>query len=177
MRFGNHKHSVPELNTTSTADISFMLLIFFLVTTSMDSEKGLSRQLPPPEKRQQVEETSVDKRVLMQMQITADNRLLVNDQPTPLKGLRRRILQHVRSLGSRHLLSIKCDPAARYDTYFALQNEIVAAYNAWRDEKAQTRYHKRYAQLPAAQREEINSLCPQRIAEQYDGLQKGGEAQ
>jgi len=44
----NRQRRVPELNTTSTADISFMLLILFLVTTSMDIDKGLSRQLPPP---------------------------------------------------------------------------------------------------------------------------------
>ena len=46
------KHRVPGLNTTSTADISFMLLIFFLVTTNMDVDKGLSRQLPPANKEE-----------------------------------------------------------------------------------------------------------------------------
>ena len=44
-----HREPVPELNTSSTADISFMLLVFFLVTSSMDSDKGLATQLPPPE--------------------------------------------------------------------------------------------------------------------------------
>ena len=58
--FSRRKHSMPVLNTTSTADISFMLLIFFLVTTSMDIDKGLSRQLPPldDEKEEQVIDSS-----------------------------------------------------------------------------------------------------------------------
>ena len=42
-----YREQIPELNTSSTADISFMLLIFFLVTSSMDTDKGLLRQLPP----------------------------------------------------------------------------------------------------------------------------------
>ena len=42
------KKEVPELNSSSTADISFLLLIFFLLTTSMDTDQGLARRLPPP---------------------------------------------------------------------------------------------------------------------------------
>ena len=55
------RHSIPELNTTSTADISFMLLIFFLLTTSMDSDKGLGRMMPPPEPDKQEEMQDVKK--------------------------------------------------------------------------------------------------------------------
>ena len=53
--FERRRKKVPGLNTTSTADISFMLLIFFLVTSSMDTDKGLPRQLPPPQQEQQKE--------------------------------------------------------------------------------------------------------------------------
>ncbi|WP_273178330.1 ExbD/TolR family protein, partial [Hoylesella pleuritidis] len=73
--FRHRPRRVPRLNTTSTADISFMLLIFFLVTTSMDVDKGLSRQLPPPDLHPQTEETNVEKHNLMTLEITADNRL------------------------------------------------------------------------------------------------------
>ena len=52
MNIRRQKHRVPALNTTSTADISFMLLIFFLVASSMDVDKGLSRQLPPADNQQ-----------------------------------------------------------------------------------------------------------------------------
>lgn len=57
----NKRRLVPSLNTTSTADISFMLLIFFLVTTSMDLDKGLRRVLPPVDNQQQQQETNIDK--------------------------------------------------------------------------------------------------------------------
>ena len=61
----NKRRLVPSLNTTSTADISFMLLIFFLVTTSMDLDKGLRRVLPPVDNQQQQQETNIDKDKLM----------------------------------------------------------------------------------------------------------------
>ena len=86
MRFYRRRHSVPELNTTSTADISFMLLIFFLVTTNMDVDKGLSRQLPPAEKQEQ--QSYVQKGTLMTLKITADNHLWVDDHPLPMAQVR-----------------------------------------------------------------------------------------
>ena len=66
------QHKTPGLNTTSTADISFMLLIFFLVTTSMDVDKGLLRQLPSPEPQKKEQQQSVvDKANLMELRLTA----------------------------------------------------------------------------------------------------------
>ena len=66
------QHETPGLNTTSTADISFMLLIFFLVTTSMDVDKGLLRQLPLPEPQKKEQQQSVvDKANLMALRLTA----------------------------------------------------------------------------------------------------------
>ena len=72
MMFRRHRHSVPLLNTTSTADISFMLLIFFLVTTSMDVDKGLRHQLPPAERQRQEESTAVNKADMLALTIEAD---------------------------------------------------------------------------------------------------------
>ena len=69
------QHETPGLNTTSTADISFMLLIFFLVTTSMDVDKGLLRQLPSPEPQKKEQQQSVvDKANLMALRLTAGGR-------------------------------------------------------------------------------------------------------
>ena len=66
------QHETPGLNTTSTADISFMLLIFFLVTTSMDVDKGLLRQLPAPEPQHQQQVSVVDKATLLELHVTSD---------------------------------------------------------------------------------------------------------
>ena len=69
--FSRPKRRVPGLNTTSTADISFMLLIFFLVTSSMDSDKGLARQLPPPQNEQVEQELKVKERNVLKITLTA----------------------------------------------------------------------------------------------------------
>lgn len=155
------------MNTTSTADISFMLLIFFLVTTSMDVDKGLTRQLPPMDPREEtIEESAIEKKNLIVLEITAGNKLLADKQPTTPAALRGKILDLVHRAGERHVISLCCDPGADYDIYFQVQNEIVAAYNQWRDELSQKKFKKKYASLPPTQQEEIRKACPHRIAEQ-----------
>ena len=77
MRFRHRQHSVPQLNTTSTADISFMLLIFFLVTTNMDVDKG----------------------TMLELTLTADNRLLADGRPMPVSQLRARVEAFVTQVG------------------------------------------------------------------------------
>ncbi len=159
-------HEVPSLNTTSTADISFMLLIFFLVTTSMDIDKGLARQLPPMEPTKElIEESAVDKKNLLMLEITADNQLMINEHPGTIATLRDKTLNLVHDAGNQHVISLRCDPDADYDIYFQVQNEIVATYNQWRDEQSQKKFRKKYALLNPAQQEEIRKACPHRLAE------------
>lgn len=172
MMFGHRRHTLPELNTTSTADISFMLLIFFLVTTSMDIDKGLTRQLPPAEKQEQVE-TAVNKNKLMEVRITADNRVFIDNKDVKAKQVRPRVANFIRRLGPDHLITIDTDPRANYNTYFTLQNEMVAAYNQWRNERALQRYGRSYKKLTPEERNTIKTTCPMRIAEKYNG-EKGG---
>ena len=85
--FARRRRTVPQLNATSTADISFMLLIFFLVTTSMDLDKGLTRKLPPVEKNKQ-EESIVNKDNIIKVFITGNNKILVDDAPCTLDELK-----------------------------------------------------------------------------------------
>lgn len=164
MNFIKHKHHVPGLNTTSTADISFMLLIFFLVTTNMDVDKGLSRQLPPADKQEQ-EDSYVAKGTLMTLKITADNRLWVDDRQVPVDQLRGMVEQFVTRVGKRHLIKIDVDPQASYDAYFHVQNALVAAYNHLRQLAARRLYGRDYAKLSPEQRDAVKDQCPQRIAE------------
>ncbi len=159
-------HRVPGLNTTSTADISFMLLIFFLVTTNMDIDKGLTRQLPPAD-RQERQESFVAKGTTLSVSITADNRLLVDDKPLAIGKLRQRVETFVRQVGRRHIITLNADPAASYDAYFHVQNELMAAYNALRDQTAQRLYKRKYAALSQVEKDKVRDACPQRIAEQY----------
>jgi biopolymer transport protein ExbD len=173
------KHrKVPSLNTTSTADISFMLLIFFLVTTSMDQDKGMTRQLPPMDDKQQEEVVDVDKRNVMALKITAENELLVNDSMIAVEQLSDRVVDFVSHCPDRkkHVITLDVSRVAKYNTYFAVQNEIVTAYNKLRDAHAYVLYHHDYAACSPDEREVVRKDFPQRIAENYQPAetQEGG---
>ncbi len=161
------KHIVPALNTTSTADISFMLLIFFLVASSMDVDKGLLRQLPPADTKEEPLEVDVNKERLMELKITGDNQLLLDGQPVEVNGLRNRVAEFVSRVGSKHLISIDADPNSSYETYFKMQNEIVVAYAMVRNELAKRKFGQPLSRLTNDKRDEVKALLPQRIAEIY----------
>lgn len=161
-------HGVPGLNTTSTADISFMLLIFFLVTTSMDVDKGLLRQLPSPEPQKKEQQQSVvDKANLMELRLTAGDTLLVNGKPMQVSQLKEETIRFVHRLGKKHLISIESDRDADYNLYFQMQNQLMEAYSQLRNETAQKKYHRDYALLNNDQKEQVRNICPQRITESY----------
>ena len=128
--FRRRKHSMPVLNTTSTADISFMLLIFFLVTTSMDIDKGLSRQLPPLDDEKEEQVIDMDKSNMIRLAISADNQLSINDSLVTLQQVRQQVMDFVEHCPDRkqHVVSVEVAREANYNTYFNMQNEIVAAY-------------------------------------------------
>ena len=162
------QHETPGLNTTSTADISFMLLIFFLVTTSMDVDKGLLRQLPSPEPQKKEQQQSVvDKANLMELRLTAGDTLLVNGKPMQVSLLKEETIRFVHRLGKKHLISIESDRDADYNLYFQMQNQLMEAYSQLRNETAQKKYHRDYALLNNDQKEQVRNICPQRITESY----------
>lgn len=162
------RHGVPGLNTTSTADISFMLLIFFLVTTSMDVDKGLSRMLPSPEPQKKAQvESVVDKSTLMALHVTSDNHLLMNDKPIQVTHLQADVVRFVKRLGKRHLISIESDRDADYNLYFQMQNQLMMAYGQLRNEYAEKHFGKPFEALNNEQKEKVRKACPQRITESY----------
>lgn len=162
------QRETPGLNTTSTADISFMLLIFFLVTTSMDVDKGLLRQLPSPEPQKKEQQQSVvDKANLMALRLTAGDTLLVNGKPMQVSQLKEETVRFVHRLGKKHLISIESDRDADYNLYFQMQNQLMEAYSQLRNETAQKKYHRDYALLNNDQKEQVRNICPQRITESY----------
>ena len=177
MLIKRRRHRVPALNTASTADISFMLLIFSLVTTSMDVDKGITRQLPPVEQTEDKSVAEVQRGNIMQCVIGADGKLVVDGKPARYEGLRNTIASFVRKAGNRHLITIQTDADASYDSYFALQNELVAAYAMVRDAEARRRYGKPMAQCGVAERKAVTDACPQHVAENYDNDTKGGDTE
>lgn len=162
------RHTVPKLDATSTADISFMLLTFFLVTTSMDSDKGLIRQLPPADTEYQTEAPVVVRENLMMFRITSADQLLLNDTAVSTDNLRDDIRKFIVSHGDNHSIGIDADPASSYDTYFRLQNEIAAAYAMVRNDVAIKHFGRVYGRCNQDERDYVRSRCPQRIIEIYD---------
>ncbi len=178
---------VPGLNTTSTADISFMLLTFFLVTTSMDTDKGLLRKLPPMPQENIERAADVKKRNIMSITVDSDNRLYCDGKLVSTSALRRQVALFVEnkdnspampektvmnipllgrcSVAANHVIAIQVDRNASYDTYFNMQNAIVLAYSDLRDRQAHVRFRRPYKKCTKEQREAIAACYPIRISE------------
>ena len=92
------KKKVPGLNASSTADISFILLIFFLVTTSMDTDMGLARRLPqPPEPNQEDAQIDVKERNVLNVRLNAAGNLMVNHDFIDINQLRERAKEFIQN--------------------------------------------------------------------------------
>ena len=180
---------VPQINASSMADISFLLLIFFLVTTSMDVNQGLARRLPapvPPD--QKVEDTDINKRNLLVVKINSANQLMVQGQLMDVKQLREEAKKFVKNENDdafypklfeedfgepigivkytkEHVISVQNDVDTRYQSYLDVQNELVAAYNELRDECAHKYFHKAYNELDEDQQKQVQKVYPQKISE------------
>lgn len=159
---------VPRLNTTSTADISFMLLVFFLVTTSMDADKGLRRMLPPMDNKQVQQETEVSKDRLMEIEITSADSVFVDGKPIGCKQLRKQVRDFVCRVGKQHVIAVNASPESSYDTYFQIQNEIMRAYADVRNGISLKLYSRPFVRLGATDRDRVRDLCPMQISEQYN---------
>lgn len=168
MIFRRKKREVPSLNTTSTADISFMLLIFFLVVSSLDMEKGIMRQLPPYDKKEKEKTTDVKREELMALVITADNKLTINGSSTDMRQLRQQLSDFILRQQRQHLLTIEASPESYYGTYFLLQHEVVNAYRDARNRYALAQYKRPVTKLTEEQLEIVRQQLPQRITESYD---------
>lgn len=172
------KRIVPQLNTTSTADISFILLVFFLIMTSMDTDKGLARMLPPMSNEQKQEQpTDIERSNVLSIKLTAESQLIVDDKTYDINLLRQRVATFADAGANRQkrVIKLEVDRNAAYDTYFNVQNEIVAAYNALRNRYALKKYGRSYAMCTPEERDAIRSYYPQQIIETITGDGKGGE--
>ena len=185
---GKRKRKVPGINASSTADIAFMLLIFFLITTSMDTDRGLARRLPPPpENEKQKDDIIVKERNVLQIRLNKDDQLMIGGEWSDIKQLRGKAKEfianpkddpnmpekHAKTLPffgnvmitEKHVISVQNDVGTSYDAYFQVQNELVAAYNELRDELAKAQFGKPLAECTEEQKEAISDYYPQKISE------------
>jgi biopolymer transport protein ExbD len=161
------KRAAPEVNAGSMADIAFLLLIFFLVTTTIEKDKGLLRSLPPIDDSE-VEPPIIKQKNLFTVLINRNNQLLVEDEQMELKDLREAAIEFLDNGGGTNaagesctyckgkqstsssdhpdkaIVSMKHDRETTYEKYMDVQNELVAAYNFLREREAARLYKKYY---------------------------------
>jgi biopolymer transport protein ExbD len=183
------KRKVPGINGSSSADIAFMLLLFFLLTTSMDTDQGLPRRLPrPPENKDKMDEQKVNKRNTLLVMVSSDNRVMCGGEEVTLAQLREKTKEFIdnpnnsenlpekesvdipffgeQMITSFHIISLQCDRGTKYQTYIDVQNELAAAYNDLRDIVSKRQFGKPFRTLDDdAQREAVMKYYPQKISE------------
>lgn len=177
----------PALNTSSTADIAFLLLCYFLMTTTMGTQTGLQRRLPPmPDPNQKVEDQKVNKRNLITVKVNAQDRLMAGNEPMDVSQLKEkikifltnpaddptlpeRVPTDIEGYGkypvSKGVISLQNDRGTSYRAYIAVQNELVKAVNELRDEFAKANYGKVFANLTEEQQDIVKKCIPQNISE------------
>ena len=185
------KRSVQEINASSMADIAFLLLIFFLVTTTMSVDKGLSRRLPPPlPDQQEQKDIEVNQRNTFVVLINSRNQVLAQNEYMDVRDLRAKVKEFIKNEGNdpllpevlpmeveidgrmeqvmttpNHIISLQNDRGTTYQKYIEVQNELVAAYNEVRDEYARQRFGTAYAELSEERQSAIQKIYPQKISE------------
>ncbi len=173
------------------ADIAFLLLIFFLVTTTMSVDKGLSRRLPPPlPPDMEKPNADVKKRNIFIVLINSHNQLLVQGEPLDVKQLREKAKTFIKNEAAdpslpellpveveidgqketvmttkNHLISLQNDRGTLYQKYIEVQNELVGAYNDLRNEYSRARFGVAYAELDEERQKAVQTIYPQKISE------------
>ena len=180
------RRELTEINAGSMADIAFLLLIFFLIATTMDIDSGLARKLPPMPEKNQENNDKVKERNIFVVLINANNQLLVEGEPMHVRDLREAAKNFIKNPNdadnlpekkptevpffgtypvSKGIISLQNDRGTSYKTYIEVQNELVAAYNELRDELAMQKFGKLYNELDKARKDAIRKIYPQRISE------------
>lgn len=128
-----------EVNASSMADIAFLLLIFFLVTTTIASDKGLSIRLPP--KNEDQLDIEIRERNIFNVLVNSNNQLLVEEQPMNVKDLRQAAKDFIMNNGAdetssespeKAIISLKTDRGTDYKVYIIVMDELKRAYNELR---------------------------------------------
>ncbi|MER3375233.1 MAG: biopolymer transporter ExbD [Allomuricauda sp.] len=171
------RKGAPEVNAGSMADIAFLLLIFFLVTTTIETDAGLDRMLPPIEPPE--EDVIIKQKNIFTVNINRNGQLLVEDNLMDLKNLREAAVSFLENNAdgscnyckgkknpessdnpSKAIISLKNDRETKYSTYITVQNELVGAYNDLRNREAQRLYGRDFTKMEA---EYLNPETPSSV--------------
>jgi len=177
----------PEVPSASLADIAFMLLIFFLVTTTMDVDSGLERRLPQWVDPETLDDnTEIKERNVFAVLVNRNNDLLVENEYINIDDLRDRAKEFMENPSNdenlpekepkdvpyfgevqvtKGVISLRNDVDTKYGVYIAVQNELVGAINDLREELAQKQFGKPFNDLEKDKQDAIREIYPSRISE------------
>ncbi|MFI3248243.1 MAG: biopolymer transporter ExbD [Rikenellaceae bacterium] len=185
------KRKVTEINAGSMADIAFLLLIFFLVATTMNTDTGLVRMLPPmPENEDMQEDIKVKERNLLLVFVSGSGNIMAGGEQIDIRQLKDKAKEFITNPyddenlpekeakefdlpdGSKWtyqvssgVISLQNTRETNYDIYIMVQNELTRAFNEVRDEVAGRKFGKAYADLETEQRDVITKAVPLKISE------------
>ncbi|MAY53975.1 MAG: biopolymer transporter ExbD [Flavobacteriaceae bacterium] len=165
--------NVTTINAGSMADIAFLLLLFFLVSTTISQEKGLLRKLPDPCPKNQDCTADIHERNVLHIQINQEGRLLVNNEVTELKDLQINVIGFLDNNGNgtctycngigdgnasdhpqKAVISLSSHRLAPYSYFISVQDELSKAYKELRSRYAENTFRKN---LDALSVEEIKA--------------------
>lgn len=181
------KRKSPEINAGSMADIAFLLLIFFLVTTTMDVDTGITRKLPPPVEKNQ-DDVQVKDRNVLKILVNSRDLLLVDGERGDISTLKAKVKdfmalhpgnekypevkpKFIKELNkevmlSKGVISLKNDRGTSYGMYIRVQDELAQAFHEMKNEKSLQMYGLKYDQLVDPKKVKIiNKLVPVPISE------------
>ena len=183
-----NKRAIPEINAGSMADIAFLLLIFYLVTTTMDTDKGINRKLPPWDEELVEDPPPIKERNIFTVLVNSNDQLLVEDEYLEISQLREKAMEFIDNNGDgsctyckgfkvstssdnpdKAVSSLQNDRGTSYGMYVKVQNELVAAYEDLREKYAEEEYGKSYRGMDEEEDKdllsEIKKAYPQKISE------------
>ena len=183
-----NKRAIPEINAGSMADIAFLLLIFYLVTTTMDTDKGINRKLPPIDDELVQEPPPIKERNIFTVLVNSNDQLLVEEEYLEISELRAKAMEFIDNNGDgsceycqgygvgtssdnpdKAVISLQNDRGTSYGMYVKVQNELVAAYEDLRERYAEEEYGRSYRGMdPEEDKEiikEIKNAYQQKISE------------
>ena len=176
-----------QLPSSSLADIAFMVLIFFLLVSTMDQEMGLQRLLPPmPDPNQKTDDVQIKRRNIMVVRINEADRLLAGGVPMDVSMLKEKAKEFllnpmndenlaekeekvIEGFGSypisKGVISLQNTRGTSYNAYLKVQNELVKAVNEIRDEFSLANFGKVYLKLDEDKQRIVRDAIPQKISE------------
>ena len=186
-----NKRKIQEINAGSMADISFLLLIFFLVATTMNVDTGLMRVLPPmPPEDQEVQDQKVKERNLLLVFVSASGNIMAGDENMDIHGIKDKAKDFILNTYddenlpekedqefelpdgskwtypvSKGVVSLQTARDTNYDIYLMVQNELTRAFNEIRDEVAMEKFGAKLIDLPEEERNVITKAIPLAISE------------